>query len=104
MFNVPNDLEMMQEQIKLTGFDKPQSQREWVMHFRLFDLNVPDDVDFLEELYTKMANSRGKSGTVMLAQEGAFMEQAGTYKLMVRWGDWHERNTTAVNTESSDPR
>ena len=73
---------------------KPTDNKIWDMRFRIFNLEDPQDIEDIQELYTKAANSKGaKKGTMIFSQIGRFLDD-GSYRMMVYWGDWKNEKTS----------
>jgi hypothetical protein len=72
---------------------KPTDNKIWKMRFRIFNLDDGEDVEDIEEIYTKAANHKNKEEGIWIINEvGKFLDD-GSYRMMVYWGEWKNEKT-----------
>ena len=72
--------------------------REWQMYFKIFDLTDEEDIEQISKIYTESTKTNKNSGTMIFQENGRFFED-GTFRMMVRWGEW----TTKEDVNKTGP-
>ena len=69
--------------------------RDWQMYFKIFDLTDENDVDKISEIYTESTKNNKNKGTMIFQENGRFFED-GTFRMMIRWGEWESKKQDEI--------